>query len=227
MLAVLVNFILVGILGFLGSKIGDKFSESLRNSIMNFLAAAIIVIGIRSSMKGDILVIIISVVIGLIIGEFLGLDSKLNKLSSNIEKKYIKDTNSNFSESFLNASILFCFGAMGIIGCIEAGVTGDDQVLMGKALIDGVVAFFMAQSMGIGVSFSSFSILIFQALLVLLAGFLSPYLGEDVINNISGTGGLTIIVIGLSQLKLVDSKIANILPALAIPVIYGLISGLI
>ena len=80
MLAVLVNFILVGILGFLGSKIGDKFSESLRSSIMNFLAAAIIVIGIRSSMKGDILVIIISVVIGLIIGEFLGLDSKLNKL---------------------------------------------------------------------------------------------------------------------------------------------------
>lgn len=116
---------------------------------------------------------------------------------------------------------------MGIIGCIEAGVTGDYRVLMGKALIDGVVAFFMAQSMGIGVSFSSFSILIFKALLVLLAGFLIPFLGEEVINNISGTGGLTIIIIGLSQLKLVDSKIANILPALAIPVIYGLIAGLL
>lgn len=226
MLAVIVNFILVGILGFLGSKIGDKFSKNLRESIMTFLAVAIIVIGIRSSMKGDILVIIISIVLGLIIGEYLSLNDKLDKLSSNIEKKYIKDSNSNFSESFLNASILFCFGAMGIIGCIEAGVTGDDQVLMGKALIDGIVAFFMAQSMGIGVSFSSISILIFQAILVLLASFLSPFLGKEVMNNISGTGGLMIIVIGLSQLKLVDSKIANVLPAIIIPVIYSLIAGL-
>ena len=226
MLAVIVNFILVGILGFLGSKIGDKFSKNLRESIMTFLAVAIIVIGIRSSMKGDILVIIISIVLGLIIGEYLSLNDKLDKLSSNIEKKYIKDSNSNFSESFLNASILFCFGAMGIIGCIEAGVTGDDQVLMGKALIDGIVAFFMAQSMGIGVSFSSISILIFQAILVLLASFLSPFLGKEVMNNISGTGGLMIILIGLSQLKLVDSKIANVLPAIIIPVIYSLIAGL-
>lgn len=107
----------------------------------------------------------------------------------------------------------------------NAGVSNNVDTLMAKSIIDGIVAFFMAQSLGIGVSFSALPLLIFQGALVILAGFLEPILTKEVINNISGTGGLTIIVIGLNQLKLVDSKLANVLPAIVIPILYGLLLG--
>lgn len=226
MIAVFVNSILVFSLGFLGSKLKDFLNEDLKDSIMKFLAVAIIVIGIRSALDGDIVVIIISVVLGLIIGDFLKIDQKINKLTTYIEKRFAKESKEGFSEGFLSSSILFCFGAMGIIASIKAGVSGDSSMLMVKGLIDGIVAFFMAQSLGLGVCFSSISLLIFQGALVILSGFFEPLLTKEVIDNISGTGGLTIIVIGLCQLKLLDAKLANILPAIAIPVIYGFVISL-
>lgn len=118
MIAVFLNSFLVLILGFLGSKVGDKLSSSLKDSIMKFLAVAIMVIGIRSALDGEIVVIIVSVVLGLIISEFLGLEDKLDKFTKFIENKFIRYNSSKFTEGFLSTTILFCFGAMGIIGCI-------------------------------------------------------------------------------------------------------------
>lgn len=223
MLGVIVNAVTVFVLGLLGSLLGNRFPENIQKSIMKFLPLCVLVIGMSSALKGDTIIVIISVVLGVIIGEFFKLDEKLNTFADFLQRKFVKGEESNFSEGFITGSLLFCVGSMGILGCIDAGVSGDYNLLFAKATIDGLSAFFLATTMGFGMAFSGISLLIYQGAVVLIAGFLAPILSPDVIANISGTGGITIIAICLSMLNLVDYKLANAIPSILIPIIYGFI----
>lgn len=223
MLAVVVNAVAIFVFGLLGSILGNRFPEKVQESIMKFLPLSVLVLGINSAMKGNTIVVIMSVVIGVIIGEFLDLDGKLNSFADLLQEKFIRGSKSNFSEGFVSGSLLFCVGSMGILGCIDAGVRGDYNLLYAKATLDGLTSFFLATSLGFGMAFSGISLLIYQGIIVLIAGFLAPVLSADVIANLSGTGGITIIAICLSMLNLVDYKLANAIPTILIPIIYGFI----
>lgn len=112
---------------------------------------------------------------------------------------------------------------MTILGSIDAGLKGDNEILFAKATMDAFTAFFLATTFGRGVSLSALPIFIYQGILVFISGFLAPVLTPEIAANLSGTGGIMIISICLSMLKLVDYKIANSLPAIFVPIIYGVI----
>lgn len=223
MLGVFVNAISVLILGFLGTKVGKYFSDKLKNDIMKFLALLILVAGIKSASKGQSLVIIISIVFGVIIGYHFDLDGKFHKFAYFLSDVLLKNKRSNFPKAFINATLILCVGSMGIIGSIEAGINSNNEILLLKSMIDGLTVFFMAQSLGIGVAFASIPIIVYQGLIVIISGFISPILTKEVIDNISGVGGLSIMAIGLSMLDLADIKIVNSVPSILFPIIYGFI----
>ena len=223
MLGVFVNAISVLILGFLGTKVGKYFSDKPKNDIMKFLALLILVAGIKSASKGQSLVIIISIVFGVIIGYHFDLDGKFHKFAYFLSDVLLKNKRSNFPKAFINATLILCVGSMGIIGSIEAGINSNNEILLLKSMIDGLTVFFMAQSLGIGVAFASIPIIVYQGLIVIISGFISPILTKDVIDNISGVGGLSIMAIGLSMLDLADIKIVNSVPSILFPIIYGFI----
>ncbi len=225
MFGVFINAISVLVLGFLGAKTGNHFSDRLKNDMMKFLAILIMVTGMNSARKGDSLVVIISIVIGLIIGNYLKLDDKLNSFAYFLGRLFSENKRSTFPKAF-NATLILCVGSMGIIGAIEASVNSNNEILLLKSMIDGVTVFFMAQSLGLGVAFGAIPILVYQGLIVILSGLISPILTKEILDNISGVGGLSIIAIGLSMLDLVDIKIVNSIPAILIPIIYGLITSL-
>ncbi|MDU1316497.1 DUF554 domain-containing protein [Anaerococcus hydrogenalis] len=227
MLGVFVNAISVLILGFLGTKVGKYFSDKLKNDIMKFLALLILVAGIKSASKGQSLVIIISIVFGVIIGYHFDLDGKFNKFAYFLSDILLKNKRSNFPKAFINATLILCVGSMGIIGSIEAGINSNNEILLLKSMIDGLTVFFMAQSLGIGVAFASIPIIVYQGLIVIISTFISPILTKEVIDNISGVGGLSIMAIGLSMLDLADIKIVNSVPSILFPIIYGFILMLI
>ncbi|MGF0095588.1 DUF554 domain-containing protein [Peptoniphilus sp. SGI.035] len=223
MLGVFVNAISVLVLGLLGSFVGDKFPKSIQDSIMKFLPVCVLIIGVRSSLEGEIIVVIISIVLGVAIGELLKIDDRINKFTDFIKNRFINPEDTTFSEGFITTSLIFCVGSMGILGCIDAGVKGDNDILFAKAVMDGLTAFFFATTFGKGVSFSAIPVFIYQGILVVLSGFLLPVFTPEVAANLSGTGGVMIIAICFYMLKLVDFKLANLTPAIFIPIIYGLI----
>lgn len=223
MFGVLVNAISVFILGFWGSKIGKCFSDRLKNDVMKFLALLILVAGIKSASKGQSLVIIVSIVFGVIIGYHFDLDEKLNKFAYFLSGIFIKNKKSTFPKAFINATLILCVGSMGIIGSIEAGINSNNEILLLKSMLDGLTVFFMAQSLGIGVAFAAIPIIIYQGLIVIISGLISPILTKEVLDNISGVGGLSIMAIGFSMLDLTDIKIVNSVPSILFPIIYGLI----
>ena len=222
MIGVIANALAVLILGFAGSKIGDKISKSLQDTILAFIPIAIMMIGVNAGLKGSTLIIIVSLVIGIVIGEKLDLEGSVNKLGEKFKKLLIKnpeDNDSKFVEGYVSATL--------ILGSLDAGIRGNSDILLAKASIDGITALILASTMGIGVAVSGFSLLIYQGTLTILASFLAPIFSEAVIANISGIGGVMIFAIGLQMMKIKNFKIANTLPALLVPLIYQLILNII
>jgi uncharacterized membrane protein YqgA involved in biofilm formation len=169
------------------------------------------------------LLIVISIAIGSLLGEFINIDEKLILLGNFIEdkaKNFSKDT--SISLGFVTASLLFCVGAMAVVGSLESGLLGKYDVLFTKSILDGVTALILSSTLGIGVILSAFSVLVYQGLITLAASLLQNILTTPIVNEMSAVGSLLIIGIGLNMLGITKIKVANMLPAIFIPIIYGL-----
>lgn len=221
-MAVLIDALGVLIGGYFGAKLGGRISQDIHKEIMKFLGICTMVIGISSSLQGDMIVMLVSIVIGVLIGHNIGIESGINKFALRIQNKFVRGKDSNFAEGFITGTLIFCIGSMSILGSIEAGIRGNNEILLAKSVLDLVSAFFLASSLGIGISISSIGILIYEGLIFLLASLVAPIMTDEIINNISGTGGLIIIAIGLNMLKLTDIKLANALPAILVPIVIGI-----
>lgn len=132
----------------------------------------------------------------------------------------------DFAFGFLNASVLFCVGAMSIIGSFKAGIEKDYTIIFTKSILDGFMAIVFASSMGAGAIFSFITVFIYQGALTLLSTFIAPYVNDLLLNELSACGGAMIIMIGINLLKLKEIKTANFLPGLVLVVIYTLVAGL-
>jgi len=208
-----------------GYLVGHKLGNSMRKSILQGLGLVTILIGLKMAIQTrNILLMLGSVLLGVIIGELLKIDQWLEKLGNLMEGIFQKQGKGRFSEGFVTASIIFCTGPMAILGAIQDGLSGDYQLLGIKSVLDGVAAVAFSATLGFGVAFSSLSILLYQGAITIFAVFLEPILTEPMILEITATGGLLIIGIGLKVLDLVQIKLANFLPALVIaPLITKLI----
>jgi uncharacterized protein len=221
MLGTIVNTIAVIIGGAIGILLKRGLPEKISDTVMKGLALSTLYIGISGALKGqNTMVLIISIVIGAIIGEAVDLDDKLNSLGNFIERKFkSKDKNTSVAEGLVTASLLFCVGAMTVVGSLQSGLTGNNEMLFTKSILDFVAAIIFASSLGVGVIFSSIFIFMYQGTLTLLAQFISPYLGEIVIAEMTCVGSLLIIALALNMMKVSRFKVMNYVPAIFLPII--------
>ena len=226
MTGVTVNFIAI-IIGSLFGIIFKKFiKDCYKETIMNGIAIAVIIMGIMNVIEtNQFLIVIISIVVGSLIGEMLDLEGKINRVADVLCAKFEKNQceGSTFSEGFVTTTLIFCVGAMAIVGSLESGLTGNHDTLLAKSLLDGVSSIIFASTFGIGVIFSAVPVLIYEGAIVLGASFIKDFLTPEMITEISAVGGILIIAIALNILNLKKIRIGNMLPAIVIPVIYFVI----
>jgi uncharacterized membrane protein YqgA involved in biofilm formation len=159
-------------------------------------------------------------VLGGIVGELLDFDRGLSRLSDFLQSRLVRgEGRSNFAEGFTNATLFVCVGAMAIVGSMQSGLTGNHETLLAKALIDGIVAVVMASTLGFGVTFSAFAVLVYEAALTLSAHAVSGLLGAAVINEITCAGSILILAIATNILKLTNIKVANFILAPFLPIL--------
>lgn len=219
MLGVLVNTAAV----IIGSLVGLVFNKGIpkkySDGIMVGIGLCTIYIGIAGTLKGEnTLILIISVVLGAAIGIRLDIDKGINILGDFLEAKTKKNKEDSgaIARGFITASLLFCVGAMTIVGSLNAGLSGDNEMLFTKSVLDLISSVILAASLGVGVLFSAVFVLVFQGSIVLLAQFLQPILTEGAISEITCAGSLMIVALGFNLLGITKIKVANYLPALLI-----------
>jgi uncharacterized membrane protein YqgA involved in biofilm formation len=206
-------------------KNGEVLETRLETIIMQGVSLCVLLIGISGSLKGqNTLVTILSIVIGALIGELLNLDLLIHNLGDWLQSKtdrFLKpeSTDVSISEGFVTATLLFCVGAMAIVGSLENGLTGNYDTLMAKALLDGISSIVFASSLGIGVAFSAVAIFLYQGSISLMASFLQPLLSDTVIAEMTCVGSLLIIALALNMLGMTKIKVMNLVPAIFIPII--------
>jgi uncharacterized membrane protein YqgA involved in biofilm formation len=219
----LVNTATVILGSSVGLLIGARFSEKINTIVMNALGLATLLIGFKMAFKTEnILLVIGSLAIGGIMGELLKIEEGLERIGEFIKKK-VKSESGSFVLGFVTSSLVFCLGPMTIVGSIQDGVSGDASVLYAKSLLDGFASLVFASSLGVGVLFSSLTVLLFQGGLTLLGGHLSFLLRPEVLDELTATGGLIIVGIGIYLLGIKKIKVGNFLPALVVVVILALI----
>ena len=216
MIGVIVNVITVIIGSCIGLLFKKGIPERVSNAAMIGLGACTLYIGISGSLCGEnVLILIASVVLGAIVGTLLNIDGAINTLAGKVEAKFKKDgENVSIAEGLVSATLLFCVGSMTVTGSIQAGLTGDNSVLITKATLDLVSSMMLASSLGIGVLLASVSVFVIQGGLVLLAGLISPLMSAGAINEMTCAGSLLIIMIGTNLMGITKIKVADFLPAI-------------
>lgn len=223
LLGSLVNSAAIILGGSIGLALKKGLSDRIASAVMNALALCVLYIGVSGMLKGEnILITILSMVFGTLVGEWIDLDKKINQLGDEIESRVSSENKEHsVSNGFVTASLLFCVGAMAIVGALQSGLTGNHDTLFAKSLIDGIAAIVMASSLGIGVLLSAGLILVYEGGISLFANVLAPLLTDSVINEMTCVGSLLIVGLALNMLKLTDLKIMNYAPAVFFPILFG------
>lgn len=225
MLGTIVNALAIVVCTLVGMALKGGIPEKYRTILVQALGLSVVYIGATSAIGNLLsenthpLLYILSLVIGAFFGELVDIEGKLQQFGDFMEKKS-KKANSNISQGFVTASLIYCVGSMAILGAIESGIHGDHSILYAKSLLDGVMSLVLASTLGIGVMLSGVSVLLYQGTITLFASSLQPYITEDMMREVSIVGGVLISVIGLNLLEITKIKVGNFLPAIFIPVIY-------
>lgn len=214
---VLVNVLTVLIGSALGLLLKKQIPEKLTNAVMTAIGICTVAIGVTGVIKGqNQLVMIISLVLGTIIGTIIDIDGKLTKIGDKLQNKKGENEKSTFSQGFVTASLLFCVGAMTIVGSMNAGISGDNQMLYTKSVLDLISSTMLGASLGIGVLFSSAFVLVFQGGLVALSMALGSFLNDFAVAELICAGSVMIIALGLNLIGITKIKVANLLPGLVL-----------
>ena len=240
-LGTLGNIALILIGSTIGMIIKGGLKQRFQETIMSGLGLAVMFIGISGALEGllavadgkivstNIMLMIVSLAIGGFIGEAINIEAGLDRIGEwlKVKLKVNKVKDKGFVEGFVNSSLLFCVGAMAIIGSLRDGLSADSSMLLAKGVIDGVVAIFFASTLGIGVFFSVIPVGIYQGIITFAAGFVEPLLSERLISNLSFVGSILIFAIGINMIFGKKIKTGNLLPAILVPIAYEIIMNFI
>lgn len=211
------TFINAGVIvaaGAVGLLLRRGIPENISRSLQDAMGLLILIIGIQYGLKTENLVVVgLSLALGTVFGEWRNWEGKLENTGKSLERLLGQEENL-FVKGFVSATLVFCVGAMAILGALQDGLTHNYDILLVKSMLDGIMAMIFAASMGIGVLFSALPLLLYQGAISLGAGFLKPFLTDPVINNLTGLGGIIIAGIGLNTLGLARIRLANLLPGL-------------
>lgn len=210
-----VNCLAVVMGASIGLLLKRGLPEKISSTIMSGLGLCVLYIGISGALTGEnVLIAILSLALGALIGEWLDLDEKFNRFGH-----LLKADSSTFAQGFITASLLFCVGAMAIVGSLQSGLSANHETLFAKSLIDGIAALVLASSLGAGVMLSGALVLIYEGSLTLLAKAIEPYLTTAMINEITCVGSLLIIGIAFNMLGITKLKIMNYVPAVIVTIL--------
>lgn len=230
MLGTIVNVIAIICGSLLGLLFRKGIPDNYKEIIMSGIGLSVILIGVKSALSSDqLLIVIFSVIIGAGIGELLKIEAKLESLGSYFERRLASkssDTGS-FARGFVTASLVFCVGSMAIVGALESGLTGNHQTLFAKSILDGVTSLIFASSLGIGVLFSGVAVFLYQGAITLTAVFMKNLLVAETISQMTSVGGLLILAIGLNLLGITKIRVGNLLPGIFLPLLYFAICTLL
>ncbi|WP_370221579.1 DUF554 domain-containing protein [Cytobacillus sp.] len=220
LLGTLVNGLLI-IIGTLLGKLLHRIPESMKGTVMHAIGLAVMVLGLQMGLKSEnFLVVILSLVFGAVIGESLALEDKLNQLGDWLERKIGSKGQGSISQGFVTATLIFVIGAMAIIGALDSGIRGDHSVLYTKSIIDGFTSLILTTTLGIGVLFSAFPVMLYEGLIALFATqidrFVPQLLMDSFIKEMTATGGIMIFAIGLNLTGITKIRVANLLPGIVI-----------
>jgi uncharacterized protein len=220
LLGTLVNTLAIAAGALLG-RLLSGIPESIRQTVMQGIALAVIVLGVKMSLDtNNILIMIVSIVLGSIIGELMGIDKNLNRLGQWLEKKMGGNRQGTIATGFVTATLVYCIGAMGVLGSLDSGLRNNHDILYTKSMLDGLSAIIFSSTLGIGVIFSAIPVFLYQGTIALLAtqinSLVSPAMLEAILAEVTAVGGLMIIAIGINILELRKINVANMLPALVI-----------
>jgi hypothetical protein len=228
MLGTVVNSIAIIVGGTIGTFLKVGIPERFKNIVMQGVALSVMIIGISSGLQfNNLMVVIVSLVIGGIIGEALNIEEYLNKFGDTLQKKLSKDNSSTISKGFVTASLVYCIGAMAIVGALKDGLSGDHSILFAKSVLDGISSIIFASTFGIGVVFSAVSVFLYQGSISLGASFLQGLLTKAVVDDMTAVGGVLIFAISLNMLEIKNIKVGNLLPAIFIPIFYQILLNII
>lgn len=223
MVGTLINCVAIILGSALGLLLRRGMKESIAQTVMQGIGLSVILIGISGAITtGNTLLVIVSMAIGGVAGSLIDIDGKMNRLGAWAQRKLTRgdDENNTFAKGFVTASLVYCVGAMAVVGALDSGIRGDHSTLIAKAMLDGVTAIVFSSSLGIGVMLSAVPVLVYQGAIALLGNAIAPLLSDVVVNEMSAVGGLLIMAIGVNMLLDKDIKVANLLPAILIPFIY-------
>lgn len=218
------------IVGALLGRLFKNIPESMQQTVMVIIGLVVAVLGIQMGLESsNFIVIVISLVIGTVIGEWLDLEGKFNRFGHWVETLFGKRVQQGtIAEGFVTASLIFVIGSMAIIGALDSGLRNDHNVLITKGIIDGFMAIILASTLGIGVLLSAIPVLLYQGAIALFAGVISTYIPSEAldlfIKEMTATGGVMILAIGLNIAGLTKIRVANLLPAI---VMVGVIVAII
>ncbi len=198
----------------LGVMIGKRLPDRVKTIVMQALGLSVILIGLQMALSGTRpLLVIGSLLLGAVTGELMDVEGRIAAVGEWLKRRFQSES-STFVQGFVTASVLYCTGAMVIVGSIRDGTVGDPSILYVKSLLDGVASIAFASSLGSGVAFSALSVFLVQGSITLLASKLAFLQGPGVIEAVTATGGLLILGIGINILEIKQIRVGNLVPAL-------------
>ncbi|USG65790.1 DUF554 domain-containing protein [Brevibacillus ruminantium] len=223
LLGTLVNAVAI-VAGALLGRLLSGIPESIRKTVMQGIGLAVVLLGIKMSLETqNFLLVILSIVIGSILGELMRIESGLNKLGQWLEQKMGKSTQGSIATGFVTTTLVYCIGAMAVLGAMDSGLRNNHEILYTKAMLDGFSAIIFSSTLGIGVLFSAVPVFLYQGAIALLSTQIYHIVSQETLNamlvEVTAVGGLMIIAIGINILELKKINVANMLPALVIAAI--------
>ncbi|AMM95305.1 DUF554 domain-containing protein [Peribacillus simplex] len=224
---VLLGALVNGACILIGSILGrflQHIPEKIKETVMSGIGLAVMVLGLQMGLKSDqFLIVILSIVGGAVLGEWMNLEARLNSLGNWIERRMKAKEGISISQGFVTATLIFGIGAMAIIGAMDSGIRNDHDVLITKAIIDGFTALVLASTLGIGVLFSAFPVILYEGLIAIFSRQINTLiptaLMDSFILEMTATGGVMILAIGLNIIGVTKIRVANLLPGIMITAI--------
>jgi len=222
MIATVINAAAIVLGSVIGLFIRKGIKDEYRNIVFTAAGLTSLTIGIQMVLETThILAFALSLMLGGLLGTMLDVEGRIERIGERLKQRFASKSEGAFAAGFLNGSVLFCTGAMAILGSFQAGTEGNYSLILTKSVLDGFVSIIFASAMGIGVAFSALSVFVYQGVLTLLSGSIKPYVSELMLAELTGTGGALILMIGLGLLGIKSFKTGNFLPAIL--VIVGLV----
>jgi len=214
----IVNTVAIIVGALLGSRL-TRISDGVKNTIMQGIGIAVCILGIMMALKTEQFIIVLaSLVIGGILGEWLHIDKGLDNIGKWLESRFGQKGNKNLATGFVTATLVYCIGAMTILGALDSGLRGNHDILYTKSILDGFTSIIFASTLGIGVIFSAIPVFFYQGLIALGATFITLFVSDQLLNaiivEVTAVGGILIVGIGLNILEIKKINVANLLPSL-------------